>query len=262
LGLTVAILHRKSRQDFHWEAQPRRHIDGDAVGTIAHETALYVAKYLTAAKNRLNCAAMAVRGNADIVGREAPTPIHSGAAENLRYIRSTIEAANTFTTVPGKGCVAMGVAALAAAALELVPRFAAHWLPIWLTAAVISCTVALFFMEAKARAQGLSLRRSVAWRFFLTLAPAFVAGGILTVALIDEVGRGAVAGIWLLMYGTGVAACGVFSIPVVLIAGFAFMGLGTVTLAAPESWAPMMLALGFGGLHLLLGALIWRDHGG
>ena len=186
----------------------------------------------------------------------------TSAAENLRYIRDTIEAARTFTTIPGKGCIAMGIAALVATGLESYPPLAAHWLPIWLIAAVISCTVALFFMEIKAHKEGLSLRRTVALRFFLTLAPAFVAGGILTVALENMVGRDVIAGIWLLLYGVGIAACGVFSIPVVLIAGLAFMGLGTVTLAAPPEWAPAMLAVGFGGIHIALGAIIVRNHGG
>ncbi|HEY7671066.1 MAG TPA: hypothetical protein VIC71_02530 [Gammaproteobacteria bacterium] len=194
--------------------------------------------------------------------RAEPTPLGTSAAENLRYIRDTIEAAHTFTTIPGKGCIAMGIAATTAAALEMLPALAAYWLPIWLIAAVVACTVALFFMEIKARKQGLSLRRAVALRFYLTLAPAFVAGGILTVALLDAVGRDTIAGIWLLLYGVGMAACGLFSIPVVLIAGFAFMGLGTVTLAAPSEWAPAMLALGFGGIHFALGAIILRDHGG
>ena len=196
--------------------------------------------------------------------RERPRTesIGTGAAEHLRYIRNTIAAAQTFTTVPGKGCIAVGVAGIGAAILEGVPSLAAHWLPIWLTAAVVSCAVALFFMEQKARMQGLSLRRAVATRFFLTLAPAFAAGGILTVALTDTVGRDAIAGIWLLLYGVGVAACGLFSIPVVLIAGFAFMGLGTVALAAPAAWAPWLLGAGFGGIHLALGAIIIRDHGG
>lgn len=194
--------------------------------------------------------------------RAATRSIGSGAAEHLRYIRNTIEAAQTFTTVPGRGCLAMGVAALLAATLEAVPALSMHWLPIWLTAAVVSAAVALFFMEEKARRQGLSLRRTVATRFFLTLLPAFAAGGILTVALMDTVGRETIAGIWLLLYGAGIAACGVFSIPVVLIAGFAFMGLGTVALAAPADWAPYLLGAGFGGVHLILGLLIIRDHGG
>lgn len=191
-----------------------------------------------------------------------PTPIGLSAAENLRYIRTTIEAAHTFTTVPGKGCIAMGVAAILAASLESIPALAHLWLPIWLTAAVVSCATALFFMQIKAEAQGLSLRRSVAVRFFLTLVPAFVAGGVLTVALVDQVGRDVIAGVWLLTYGVGIAACGVFSIPVVLIAGFTFMGFGTVALAAPAAWAPVMLALGFGLVHVVLGILIMRDYGG
>ncbi len=202
-----------------------------------------------------------LHSNARDSGAE-PTPISSSAAENLRYIRSTIEAAHTFTTVPGKGCIALGLAALAAAGLEAVPGFARYWLPIWLTAAVVSSAVALFFMETKARQQGLSLRRTVAVRFFLTLVPAFAAGAVLTAALYGNVGRDVIAGIWLLLYGVGIASCGAFSIYVVLIAGFAFMGLGTVTLLAPGGWAPAMLALGFGGIHLALGAIIARDHGG
>ena len=188
--------------------------------------------------------------------------IGTGAEEHLRYIRNTIEAAQTFTTVPGKGCIAMGSAAIVAAVLEGLPALRDHWLPIWLTAAVLSAAVALFFMEEKARGQGLSLRRTVATRFFLTLAPAFVAGGVLTVALMDIVGRDAIAGIWLLLYGVGIAACGLFSLGIVLIAGFAFMGLGTVALAAPAAWAPVLLGVGFGGIHLVLGVLIMRDHGG
>lgn len=199
---------------------------------------------------------------AEIRPRARTESIGTGAAEHLRYIRSTIEAAQTFTTIPGKGCIAMGVAGLAAAVLEGLPALGEFWLPIWLAAAVLSAAVALFFMEEKARGQGLSLRRTVATRFFLTLAPAFVAGGILTVALTDTVGREVIAGIWLLLYGVGIAACGLFSLGIVLIAGFAFMGLGTVALAAPAAWAPWLLGAGFGGIHLVLGGLIVRDHGG
>ena len=205
---------------------------------------------------------MSTRPKSGTASDDAPTPIGSGAAANLRYIRDTIDATRTFTTVPGKGCMVMGGAGLAAAGLESIPALSSLWLPIWLAAAVVSCTAALFFMERKARAQGLSLRRSVAWRFFLTLIPAFVVGAILTAALLEIVSREVIAAIWLLMYGVGLAACGTFSIPIVLIAGLGFIGLGTVTLAAPPAWATAMLALGFGGIHLVLGSIIARDHGG
>lgn len=194
--------------------------------------------------------------------RLEPTPIDSGALENLRYIRNTIEAAHTFTTVPGKGCIAMGITALAAVGVESLFDLSAHWLAIWVAAAVVACGTALWFMEQKARAQGLSLRRAVAKRFFMTLAPAFIAGAILTTALVGHVDRELITGMWLLLYGTGLAACGLFAIPAVFTAGLAFMGLGAATLWLPPGSAHIVLALGFGGIHLALGTTIVRHHGG
>ena len=194
--------------------------------------------------------------------RPEPTPIDSGALENLRYIRSTIEAAHTFTTVPGKGCIAMGITALLAVGLESIPALAPHWLGVWVGAAIIACSSALWFMEQKAHAQGLSLRRAVARRFFMTLAPAFLSGAILTAALAGHVDRELISGMWLLLYGTGLAACGLFTLPAVFTAGIAFMGLGTATLWLPPGSSHIVLALGFGGIHLALGTTIVRHHGG
>jgi hypothetical protein len=194
--------------------------------------------------------------------RLEPTPIDSGAVENLRYIRHTIEAAHTFTTIPGKGCLAMGLTALVAVGIESIPPVAPHWLAVWVGAAIVACGSALWFMEQKARAQGLSLRRAVAKRFFMTLAPAFLAGAILTAALAGQIDREHITGMWLLLYGAGLAACGLFSIPAVFTAGMAFMALGTATLWLPPGSAHIVLALGFGGIHLALGTTIVRHHGG
>jgi hypothetical protein len=203
-----------------------------------------------------------MRATQNRTGDLGATPIDLGAVENLQYIRRTIEAAHTFTTVPGKGCIAMGVTALAAVAAESYAPLSQHWLAIWVGAAVVACAVALYFMEQKAHAQGLSLRRAVARRFFMTLAPAFLAGAILTAALVGRVDRELITGTWLLLYGTGLSACGLFAVPAVFTAGVAFMALGTATLWLPPGSAPVVLALGFGAIHLVLGAAIVRYHGG
>lgn len=192
----------------------------------------------------------------------APISIDAGALAHLRYIRDTMEAAHTFTSVPGKGCIAMGIVALSAAALDSMPGLAPYWLPIWLGAALTAVLLASYFLVNKARGQGLSLWRGVARRFFLTLLPALVAGAVLTTALLDSDARELVAGAWLLLYGAGLAASGVFSIGPVMVTGFAFMVLGTLALTLPPSWSTALLAVGFGGLHLVLGTIIIRRHGG
>ena len=58
--------------------------------------------------------------------------------------------------------------------------------------------------------------------------------------------RTLVPGTWLLLYGAGLAAAGIFSLPVVSITGCAFMLFGTFALALP-GWGMAWLAAGFGG---------------
>jgi hypothetical protein len=192
----------------------------------------------------------------------APVSIDAGALAHLRYIRDTIEAAHTFTSVPGKGCIVMGLTALVAAGLDSIAGLSAYWLQIWVTAATVAIGSSSYFLVKKARAQGLYLWGGVARRFFLTLLPALVAGAVLTVALLDFGARDLVSGAWLLLYGAGLAASGVFSIRPVMLAGFGFMALGALALALPPSFSTVLLATGFGGFHLALGLIIQRRHGG
>src|SRR5690606_18426565 len=179
----------------------------------------------------------------------APVAIDSGAIAHLQYIRDTIEAAHRFTSVPGKGCIAMGLTALVAAALDMLSGHGEHWLQIWLSAAVVAVGLASYFLARKARAQGLCLWGGVARRFFLSLLPALVAGAVLTVALLESGARELVAGAWLLLYGSGLAASGVFSVRPVMAAGFIFMLLGALAFALPAGYATALLAVGFGGVH-------------
>jgi hypothetical protein len=188
--------------------------------------------------------------------------LHDHALDNLRYIREAMESSASFTAVPGWGGVAMGASALVAAGLASTPALRGYWLTIWVLDAVFAALVGGLATWRKARGQGVELYRGVARRFLLNLTPPIAAAVVMTAVLAFAGDTWFIPGLWLLLYGTGVITGGAFSVRPVPIMGACFMGLGAITLVLPAEWSNAMLALGFGGLHLVFGALIARRYGG
>jgi hypothetical protein len=193
----------------------------------------------------------------------APEPIHAHAAENLRFIRNTMERASAFTAVPGWGGMLMGASALVAAAASGPPNGTARWLLVWLADAAVAAGIGLAAMSIKARRSGTPLSSAApAHRFALAFLPPLVAGMVLT-AVFATIGLAArLPGCWLLLYGTAVATGGAFSVRIVPVMGLCFMALGIVAFAAPPSWGHWLLAAGFGGLQIGFGWVIARRNGG
>jgi hypothetical protein len=191
----------------------------------------------------------------------APT-LHARAMDNLSFIRSTMERATAFTAVPGWGGVAMGVTALAAVALAGTRTTEAEWLAVWLGASALALTIGGWSMAVKARRAGTSVFSYSGRRFVLSYVPPLAVGGLLTLVLVRAGLYSALPGTWLLLYGTGVVTGGAFSVRVVPIMGLCFMALGALALVAPPGWGDWLMALGFGGLHLIFGLIIARRYGG
>jgi len=183
--------------------------------------------------------------------------LEDSALDNLKYIRDTIECSRSFTCISGKGGVLMGLVGFAAAGMCSIPGLSAAWLWIWLGAALLGGLTGGVSIWLKARALGVDLSQGVARRYFYSLMPAFVAAAVLTAVLARTDGVEAIAGVWLLLYGTGVVSGGAFSIRPVPVMGLCFMVLGAITLLLP-AWSPIMLAAGFGGLHVVFGIVIAR----
>jgi hypothetical protein len=194
--------------------------------------------------------------------RSEPPALHAHAIDDLRFIRRTMEEAGAFTAVPGWGMVALGVTACGAAALAGRTRTPGAWLAVWLAEAAVALAIAAWGMVRKARRAQVPLFSGPARRFALSFTPPLLAGAALTAALANAGHYGAIPGLWLLLYGTAVATGGAFSIRIVPVMGLAFMLAGLLALLAPPAWANGALAAGFGGIHMLFGAVIARRYGG
>jgi hypothetical protein len=193
---------------------------------------------------------------------EEPLDLHARAMDNLRFIRETMERAGSFTAVSGWGMVIVGVTAIAAAWVASRQNSAEAWLAVWWAEALFSLGIGGWTTARKARAARMPLLSGPGRKFALSLAPPLVAGALLTAFLYDAGLAAALPGTWLLLFGTGVVTAGAFSARVVPVMGMCFMVLGTVALFTPAAWGDATMALGFGGLHLLFGAIIAWRYGG
>jgi hypothetical protein len=199
---------------------------------------------------------------------------------HLRYIRETMGRTATFTAVPGWGGVAMGAVGLGAAVYGGQQEAVLPWLRVWLTAAVVAAGVGGWATWRKAQAGGVPVLSGAGRKFILGLAPALAAGAVLTLAvaaldagptgpgLAEPVARSASAvfqlmpGLWLLLYGAGVAAAGTFSVRPIPLLGGLCMAAGAAALLAPAAWGDFLLGLGFGVFQIGVGLFLARRYGG
>ena len=190
-----------------------------------------------------------------------PVPIDRRAADNLRFIRDTMERASSFTAVPGWGGIAIGLTALAAGVLA-AGRAPRNQYFIWLADSFIAVVLAFISVRLKSTRLKLSLQSRAARRALLSFMPPLIAGVVLSSVLYHAHNLAVLPGLWLLLYGAAVVTGGAFSVRIVPVMGLCFMFVGAAALLAPDAWGNGFLMLGFGALHIAFGAVIARRHGG
>jgi hypothetical protein len=191
-----------------------------------------------------------------------PIALHDRAMDNLRFIRQTMENATAFTAVPGLAGVLMGITALGAAWIAARQEVEVAWLGVWVAEATLAVVIAGVGIVLKARAAGVPLFSGPARKFLLSFLPPVGTAVVLTPALFALEAAEAIPALWLLAYGAGIITAGTFSVRIVPLMGLAFMALGGAALLAPPSAGDAFLAAGFGGLHVIFGAIIARKYGG
>jgi hypothetical protein len=221
---------------------------------------LCIAKYLTQLELVFNMMSMAEHR----IRRQRRFPVHPAAGravDDLRFIRQTMEQSASFTALPGWGQVAMGGTALLAAWIASRQSATAMWLAVWLGDAVLAASIALVATQNKAERAGVPLTSGPARKFALSFLPPIAAAAILTPVLYQAGLVRALPGCWLLLYGTGVVSAGAFSAAIIPLMGVGFIAAGIAGLLLP-GWGDVLMAAGFGGLHVIFGFLIARRYGG
>jgi hypothetical protein len=193
-------------------------------------------------------------------GRVRPLP--AAAADDLRYIRATMERSAAFTAVSGWGLAALGATAVAAAWIAARQPAGFAWLRVWLGEALVAVAIAMLSIVWKANRRGLPLFSGPGRKMALGLLPPLMAGAFLTFLLYRIGAQSALPATWLLLYGAGIATGGAFSVAIVPVMGMCFMTLGGLAVVGPASWGNWLLAAGFGGLHIVFGMMIARRLGG
>jgi hypothetical protein len=191
-----------------------------------------------------------------------PVRIESHAADNLRFIRETMENAGRFTAVPGWGGVCMGVTAVAAAVVAWQQTTPAHWLIVWASELAVAIILASSATVMKARAAKGRIFSGPGRRFALSFVPPLLVGALLTVVLYQAGLVHALPGMWLLLYGTAVVTGGAFSVRTVPLMGLCIMVTGAAALVGPAAWGNVFMGFGFGVLEIVFGLFIALRHGG
>jgi hypothetical protein len=192
---------------------------------------------------------------------DTPVAIESRALGTLAYIRASMESSGSLD-VPGMAGIVMGIIGVIAAAAVSQPRWAPHWLGIWMLAAAVAFLFGGALVARQIARSGRSRFLGPARKFMLCLCPSLLAGAALTAALWAAGAGGVIPGMWLLLYGCAVLSASTVTSAgitrLVCIMGAAFVVLGAVTFTLPSTAHMAMLGAGFGGLHILFGILIGR----
>ena len=186
--------------------------------------------------------------------------LHEHAAENLKFIRETMHRSVTFTGVTGKGMVFCGVIACIVSWMA-AGQIADTWLGMWGAAFIVATSVSFWLTFKKTADHGQSLFEGNGRQLMLAFIPALGLGGVMTLSVIQGGDYKSLPGIWLSLYGLGITTGGAWSVKAIPLLGAVLMLLGSVTLLTPVS-GDLMMALGFGVLHISFGIYIWRAHGG
>ncbi len=173
-----------------------------------------------------------------------------------------MERAGAFTLVPGSAITLIGITAIVSAVIAARIADPHLWITIWISEAVLAVAIDVAGTLRKARRLRMPLFTRANRRFYLAFSAPLLAGALLTAVAVQRAAWETLVPLWLILYGTAIITGGTLSIRLIPAMGICFFVLGALSIFSPPVPPDLLMAVGFGGIHILFGLLIARNHGG
>jgi hypothetical protein len=189
------------------------------------------------------------------------------AEDQVALIRTVLERTTKFTGLPGAACVIAGGLAVAGAgaAGALGAEFRSgeeyggrHGLlaAIWIATALVSLAEIVVLSVLAARRQNRPAWTSLVRRVIVATLPGLYLGLALGEFARRSGRLDALPGLWCLAYGASLLGLGLYAGWKANLAGVLFLAAGTLALLGVLPGGNLLMAVSFGGIHVLLGILI------
>lgn len=188
------------------------------------------------------------------------------AIRDLERIRALMERATRYSNLSGWSAIVAGVLAMAGAVLCWKlrvnfnhPHCARPLAAIWGSVLVLAFAQNVVFTIVNARRRGEPAWSHLAQQIVVAMLPALFVGAAITGYGLQTGQLDLLPPIWMLAYGMSLMALGLFAGAKIKVVGVFFLLLGAASLWWFQEYGLRMMLVSFGGLHVLLGAVIvWK----
>ncbi|MCW3052781.1 MAG: hypothetical protein JWN14_1951 [Chthonomonadales bacterium] len=199
--------------------------------------------------------------------REFQEPDARTAHENLQVIRDLMERSTRYSTFSGLSGVLAGTASIVGCIVTHAltkPTGAVDpmgFLLTWSLVIVFAIGADYLWMKRRATRVGKRIVSPLGKQMLVASSPGLGAGLLLTLFFLQHGLIAHIYPVWMLCYGSAVAAVGLFSQREVSRLGAAFLLAGAATLFLPIAYGLPVMGIVFGGFHIVYGVVMSRKDG-
>jgi hypothetical protein len=194
------------------------------------------------------------------------------AESRIREVQRIMERTTLYTLLPGPPAIVGGVLALIgcvvsylfvnsldfAEAVRLPLETQLNLFLMWAVIGAAAVATEILWTRAASRKLGITPLTRPARFAAYSLSPSVFVACVLTLVFVTDDRIGYIAPVWMMCYGTGVYAAGLFSVRLPRMLGLLFIVTGAVGLLALREYGIALTALSFGLYHIAFGVALMR----